>query len=80
MTRALHIVATAGVILWWMPTIAIAALRLMTRFVSSLGTPYRLRRLDQLIARGDVDEAERVIAALHRDRAAAARWLGSARR
>ncbi len=79
MSRVLHMATTAGLLLWWAPTLIIAAVQLAPRLVSRLGTPYRLRRLDQLIARGDADEAERVIAARHRDRAASAPWLGSTR-
>ena len=73
-------VVTAGLVFWWAPTFAGAVILAAPHLAAGLGTPYRLRRVQRLIARGDRDEAGRVLAAIKRDQAVTARWLRKVRR
>lgn len=79
MIRLTHAAALAGFIAWWAPTLAGVALPAVPYVVAALGTGYRVRRFRRLIARGEFDETERVVDALHRERAAAERWCGGVR-
>ena len=76
--RTVPHVATVALALWWAPTFAVAIVHAAPHVAAGLSAPYRMRRVRRLIDRGDVNEADRVIAALKRDAAATERWLGAA--
>lgn len=73
--RAVPHVATVALALWWAPTFAVAIAHAAPHVAAGLSAPYRMRRVRRLIDRGDVDEADRVIAALRREAAALIQWL-----
>ena len=58
---------------WWAPALAVVILRAAPQRAALVGTRYRLARAAQLIDRGRVREAGRLLAALRREQDGAAR-------
>ena len=64
MTPALRRATHAAVLLWWLPAIVLVYAR---PALFQAGFTYRARRARRLMERGDLVEADRLIARLRRD-------------
>ena len=67
MSRASQIVAMVALTVWWAPALAVVILRAAPQRAALVGTRYRLARAAQLIDRGRVREAGRLLAVLRRE-------------
>lgn len=79
MTRARDLATVGAHLLWWSPALALAIILTAPHVVALYGIPYRLRRVRRLCQRLQVDEAERVTAAVERDARVAQRWCAGLR-